>query len=103
MSKEFISLDKNHSISIDTIENTAYFKINYLKVENYKTFLLLLKNCIEYMVNNKIEYIKQYINEEDKENFKKSTFIESMGIIIVKTHINDFVYELCDALGIKRI
>lgn len=101
--KEFISIDKNHSLNINIIDDTAYFTINYLNPEKYKTFLLLLKLAFEYMVNNNVKYIKQRINEEDKINFKNSIFIEEDDIVIVKTNIDNFLFELCDALGMQRL
>ena len=42
-SKNFYSIDKYHSFNINIIEDTAYFSINTIKPEKYKTFLLLLK------------------------------------------------------------
>ena len=55
------------------------------------------------MVNNSIKYVKQEINYEDKESFKKSTFIEEDNILIAKTNIEDFLIELCDVLGMNRL
>ncbi len=103
ISKDFISLDKKHSFSIDSIGDTTYFTINYLSYEYYKTFLLLLKIAFEYMVNNNIKYVKLRINEEDKINFKRSSFIQEDDVVIVKIVITDFLLELCDALGIQRL
>lgn len=101
--KQFNSIDKNHQIDINIIDDTAYFSINMLNPEKYKTFLLLLKSCFEYMVINNIKYIKQYINEDDIDNFKKSVIIREKNTVIVKTHIDDFLIELCDALGMNRL
>lgn len=101
--KDFISIDKNHSFTIKIIEDTAYFNINYLNPEKYKTFLLLLKIAFEYLIKNNIIYVKQQINNDDKVNFKRSTFIEENNIIIVKTNISDFLFEICDALGMNRL
>lgn len=101
--KNFVSVDKYHSFTITLIEEVAYFKLELVNPEKYKTFLLLLKNGFEYMVNNKIKYVKQQINYEDKINFQRSIFIEENDILIVKTQINDFLFELCDALGINRL
>jgi len=103
ISKDFISLDKQHSFTIDIIGDTSYFIINYIKPEKYKTFLLLLKNGFEYMITKDIKYVKLRINEEDKINFKRSSFIQENDVVIVKIIITDFLFELCDALGIERL
>ena len=128
LKKEFISIDKQHSFTISIIEDTAYFVLNYIgkgttpppapkiiekvgKEEeekevfaiSYKIFLLLLKDGFQYMTNNGIKYVKQQINYEDKETFKKSFFIEENNILIAKTNIDDFLIELCEALGMNRL
>jgi hypothetical protein len=100
---QFASIDNNHCIEISIIEDTCYFNIVRLIPEFYKTFLILLKKVIEYMSNNKIKYIKQYIVEEDKELFKKSIFLEKNNILVVKTDIENFIEEICDAIGIQRL
>jgi hypothetical protein len=101
--KQFISIDKEHILNITLIEDTAYFAIELLNSKEYKTFLLLLKKVFEYMKNNNVKYVKQQINYEDKELFKKSSFVEENNILIVKTDIDIFIYELCDALGMNRL
>jgi hypothetical protein len=100
---KFISIDKQHSFTIFIIEDTAYFTLHDIKPEKYKTFLLELKKGFQYMVNNGIKYVKQEINYEDKESFKKSSFIEENNILIAKTNIEDFLVELCDVLGMHRL
>jgi hypothetical protein len=102
-SKTFISFDKKHQFNIDIIEDTAYFTLLLINPEYYKTFLLLLKNAVELLVNNNVKYIKQYINEEDIVLFKNSIIIKENTFVLVKTKIEDFAYELCDALGIQRL
>ena len=57
----------------------------------------------EYMYLHKIKYVKQIINYEDREFFKKSQIIEENNLLIVKIDVEDFLFELCDALGIKRL
>jgi hypothetical protein len=103
MSQNFTSIDKNHQFNINIIDDTAYFTIEKLAPEKCKTFLLLLKSGIEYMVNKNIKYVKQYIMEEDVNEFKKSHIISENGLFVVKTQIEDFLFELCDALGIQRL
>jgi hypothetical protein len=101
--KKFISVDKNHEININIIDDTAYFSINILNYENYKTFLLLLKSSFEYLIYNNVKYVKQYINEDDIDNFKKSDILRENNLVIVKTKIEDFIIELYDALGMQRL
>ena len=55
------------------------------------------------MIDNNINYVQQCINEEDKENFKKSEILKIDNYYIVITKINDFLIELCDALGMQRL
>lgn len=101
--KKFISMDKFHEFSINIIEEIAFFKIERIEPSQYKTFLLTLKKGFEYMLEHNVLYVKQQINKEDKELFKTSTFIELEDGLIVKTCINEFLFELCDALGINRL
>ena len=101
--KKFVSIDKAHEFSINIIEDIAYFNIERIEPSQYKTFLLTLKKGFEYMLENNVLFVKQQINKEEKELFKTSTFIELDESLIVKTSINDFLFELCDALGINRL
>lgn len=101
--KKFVSVDKYHSFNVTILEDTAYFVLGTVEPSHYKTFLLLLKIGFEYLMNNKVKYVKQQINAEDKELFKRSTIIEDGNITIVKTNIDDFLFELCDAMGITRL
>jgi hypothetical protein len=103
ISKKFVSIDNKHSFTILIIEDTAYFSIDIIDQSQYKTFLFLLKNGIEYMCDNNIKYVKQNIMDSDANLFKKSTIIHQYDCIVVKTHINDFIEEICDALGINRL
>ena len=48
----FNSVDKLHIISITICDNIAYFKIINFEFEFVKTFLLLFKECIEYLLFN---------------------------------------------------
>ena len=102
-SRQFTSIDKCHSFGITILEDTAYFVLYNVDPSHYKTFLLLLKNGFEYMNFHKIKYVKQQINAEDKESFKKSVIIEENNILIVKTNIEDFLLEICDAIGMHRL
>ena len=100
---KFTSIDNFHSFNILVIEDTAYFSLLTINPENYKTFLLLLKRGFDYMLANNVKYVKQHINHEDKESFKKSSFVEEDNVLIAKVKIEDFLIELCDALGMHRL
>jgi hypothetical protein len=101
--KKFISIDKLHSFEITILEDTSYFVILSLEPKHYKTFLLLLKKGFEYMKSNNVKYVKQTITLEDKELFKKSSFVEENNVLIVKTDIDMFLEELCNAMGMQRL
>ena len=102
-SRQFTSIDRFHSFGITILEDTAYFALRDVEPSQYKTFLLLLKKGFEYMKANNVKYVKQQVNPEDKESFKKSVVIEENNILIVKTKIDDFLFEICDAIGIHRL
>jgi len=102
-SQQFTSIDKLHSFGITILEDTAYFALRSVEPSQYKTFLLLLKKGFEYMKMHNVKFVKQQINTEDKDSFKKSIFIEENNILIVKTNIDDFLFELCDAIGMHRL
>jgi hypothetical protein len=102
-SQQFTSIDKFHSFGITILEDTAYFALRSVEPSQYKTFLLLLKRGFEYMKQNNVKYVKQQINVEDKESFKKSNVIEENNVLIVKTNIDDFLFEICDAIGMHRL
>ena len=101
--KLFNSIDNNHQIEISIIDKIAWFNIIKLNYEQYKTFLILLKDIILYLSNKKIEYIKQYIKKEDLEYFSKSSFNEYGDIYIISTKLIDFTDEISNVLGIKKI
>ncbi len=102
--KQFTSIDKLHSISTTIIGDIAWFQISNVEFEKYKTFLLLLKDCIEYFNENNVKYIKQHLSKNDIEFVKNSTFIElDENTYIVSTPILKFIDEIVSLLGIKRI
>lgn len=100
MTANFDSIDNCHSINIKLIGDTAYFAITSYDPEQIKTFLLLLKKTVDYMSKNNIKYVKQQINKDDIPSFTKSSFIQNENIVFVKTYIEDFISEICNALGI---
>lgn len=102
--KKFISIDKEHIINTSILENIVWFQIELVNFTHYKTFFLLVKDCVDYFRNNNIKYIKQSILISDAEFFKFSEFAEideSMGTIT--TPIEKFIDELVCALGIDLI
>lgn len=102
--KIFYSIDNKHQVEIKIIDDVSWFNINKLENESYKTFLLLVKNIIEYLSQNNVKYIKQYVYSNDLINFKKSSHIElNDELYIISTNIIDFFSELIDALGIQKI
>ena len=101
--KIFNSIDNNHQIEINIIDDISWFNINKLNFESFKTFLLLLKDVMIYMKNNNIKYIKQYLTEEDINYFKKSSIINlDENRYIVTSNINDFVDEIISVFDIKK-
>ncbi len=102
--KIFNSIDKKHEIEINIIENICWFNINKFEYEYYKTFLLMLKDIILFLKNNNVNFIKQYINENDCEYFKNSSIINlDENTNIVSTNIDNFIDEIVCVLGINKI
>jgi hypothetical protein len=100
----FESIDKNHQIEINLIDDIAWFNIIKLDYENCKTFLILLKRVIEYLNLKNVKFIKQYINEEDLKYFEKSSYLEiDNDQYVISTEIIYFLSELTNALGIQKL
>jgi hypothetical protein len=128
MEKIFTSYDKLHKIRINIIDKECWFNIECLNDTNCKTFLLLIKEVVNYINDNNIKIIKQYICLDDCKFFQKSIITEygicqisediqrvatkfdsgelninQNNIFIVSTQIEDFIEELINVLQIKRI
>lgn len=104
LNKIFNSIDNKHQIEITIIDNVSWFNINKFDFDNMKTFLILLKDVMTYLKNNNIEYIKQYVLEEDSKFFNKSQIINLYdGIWIVNTKIENFIDEFVCVMGIKKM
>ncbi len=103
--KLFNSIDKKHQIEISILDDVGWFNINKLDCESCKTFLLLLKQVMEYLSLNNIKYIKQHIMYEDLDNFPNSSHVESANgnYYIVSIDIENFVLESVNALGINKL
>lgn len=100
----FESIDKKHQIDIKLIDDIAWFNIIKLDYENYKTFLILLKQVMEYLNSNNIKFIKQYIYEEDLKYFKKSSYLDiGNNQYIISTDIIHFLSELMNVLGVNKL
>ena len=101
----FKSYDNLHKITL-TIENDEFcwFNIDVFNTNNCKTFLILIKEVLEFINKKNIKNIKQYIYLEDCNYFKKSIITKhDDNIFIVKTEIKYFVEELINVLAIKVI
>jgi hypothetical protein len=103
MYKIFNSVDKLHIISITICDDIAYFKIIIFEFEYVKTFLLLFKECIEYLNNNNIKIVKQEIDNKDFELFKNSKICNktSEDTSIIETEFIKFIDEIYSVFDIN--
>jgi hypothetical protein len=103
--KNFVSVDKSHEINTTILDELCYLTIIKITPENYKTLLLLFKDIILYLNLKNVKYIKQFIHNNDKNSFKKSTINESdedKNFVWITTNIIDFMEEICFALNINH-
>lgn len=106
ITKIFNSIDIKHQIeiNIDFTGEFAWFNINKLDYESCKTFLIVLKEVMEFLNSNNIKIIKQYVYEEDLKFFEKSSHLDiGNGKFIITTDIIHFLSELVNALGINKL
>ena len=105
LDKKFISLDENHEINISIKDETAWFNIIKLKQENYKTFVYLFKEVIEFLKNEKVKIINQFIDEESVKFCKLSEINKiNSNLYEIKTNLSDFIDEvIINLLGIQKI
>ena len=106
INKKFVSIDDAHSFEINISEESsesAYFIIEKITPEHYKTFLLILKDGFEYMIKNNILIVKQIINSTDIEYFKKSTISYYNNYVVISTNIEYFLEDICNGLGIQKL
>lgn len=102
--KIFDSVDKKHQIEINIIDDISWFNINNFDFEYYKTFLLMLKDILIFLKKKNITHIKQYIYKNDCEYFKNSLIINlDDDKYIVSTNLENFLDEIINVLGIKKI
>ncbi len=104
MNKIFNSIDFKHQIEISIIDNISWFSIKKINYESYKTFLLLLKEMMEYLGANNIVYVRHYVYEEDLEYLKNSSYVEiNESQYVVTTNITHFLSEIISVLGIQKL
>jgi hypothetical protein len=105
MEKILVSIDTKHKISLrsDVIENISWFEINQIDYENFKTFLFLLKDMLEFLQKNNIKYIKTLLSVEDSKSFKNSQIIEYDNFNVAIIPIDKFLDDIVCAFGINRI
>ena len=102
--KDFMSVDKEHLIKTSIIENIGWFQITNVNFEKYKSFFLLIKDCVDYFRENNIQYIKQYILSTETGLFKYSEITQFDEIMsTVSTPITKFIDELVNTLDIKIV
>ncbi len=102
--KIFISLDNEHQINTNIIDDISWFQIIKFNPDRQKTFIMLIKEIIDYFRQKNILYIKQYISENDMSYFKNSSInkIED-DLYIISTPISKFIEDMVYALGIKLL
>ena len=104
LNKIFNSIDNKHQIEVNIIDNISWFNINKFDYENYRIFLLTLKDVLLFLKKNNVVYIKQYILEDDIKYFKNSSVINIYeNQYIVSTNIDNFVDEIINVFDIKKI
>jgi len=105
LNKQFVSLDENHQINISIINNVAWFEIIKLKQEEYKTFVYLFKEVIEFFSKNNIISINQVIDKESLKYCKLSEIKQiNENLYEINTKLRDFIDEvIVNLLGIQRI
>ena len=106
--KLFISLDKLHKITIKIGNcNFCWFNIDSFNPKNCKTFIMLIKEVIDFISSKNIKNIKQYVYSDDCSYFKNSQinkYIEDdKNIFIIDTKIEDFIEEIVNVFDIKKI
>ena len=103
MYKILTSIDKLHIISITICNDIAYFKIINFEFEFVKTFLLLFKECIEYLKDNNIKIVKQEIENEDFKLFKNSKMYNKTSHfnIMIETDFINFIDEIYSVFDIN--
>ena len=101
--KTFSSIDEKHTIKIELENNYLHFEIQKYDNNNIITFLSTIKDICEYITKKKVEFIIQTINKNDYELFKNSQIIfKNDDYYLIQTNKNDFLDEICNALGIKQ-
>ena len=106
LNKKFVSLDENHEIEISIFnDNTGWFEIIKLKQEECKTFVYLFREVLDFLRDNKISSIKQFVDEESVKFCKLSEINKiNNNLYEIKTEISNFIDEIIvNLLGINKI
>ena len=94
--KIFNSICNNHSVMINLINaSECYYDLLKYTPEEYKSFMLLIKEIIEYLQLNKIKYIFYSIPKNlYQESFKTIENNETEDEILIKTSLNEFINQI---------
>ncbi len=102
--KIFLSLDNQHEIGTRIIDDISWFQILKFSQEKPKTFILLIKEVVDYFRGKNILYIKQMISKDDISYFKNSSINElDESTYIITTPISKFIDDIVCALGIRLL
>ena len=103
MYKIFTSVDNLHIINITICDFIAYFKIINFEFEYVKTFLLLFKECVEYLKNNNIKIVRQEIINDDFKLFKNSKICNKTSEFhsLIETEFINFIDEIYTVFNIN--
>ena len=74
----------------------------YIDEKNIKLFFLLLKESIDNLIDNKIAYLQQYINESDYETISHldwEIISEINNILLIQCDINKSLENIGSGLG----
>ena len=103
--KIFNSIEMFHSISINIINETdCFYDLLLYNPEEYKSFILLIKEIIEYLNNNKIKYI--YYSIPKKLYFDSFITIENNETeyeIVIKTTLIEFINQIIQIHNIQQL
>lgn len=100
----FESLDKNHLITTSISKKLGWFKIEKINAENFKTFVFLLKDIVEYYHKNNVEIIKQFTDIESIKYCKFSKIINlDDEIYEIETELKFFMEEIINLLNIQKL
>lgn len=106
MEKDFTSVDGFHKITIIPLTTErVLLEIHYVDIEHIKTFVLLLKEVVEYIHKNKHSNILQQIIKTDFPLFRFSKIIEDEkeDVMIIETPLDKFIPEIFNVFDIPTL